>query len=364
MKTSECIYIPSRTSRDFLHTLPGRYVFFDIETTGLSSKNSTVYLIGVTWPVSYENPDREWNFCQWFADTRESEREVLREFTLCLAGFDTLVHFNGDTFDIPFVRGRLFYHRMSDPFSLITSVDLYRMARPLKKMLPIGSLKLKSLESFLGIHRDDPYTGGELIDVYNQYLKCPTWEAEKDLMLHNEEDIKGMPELLPIFAYLDMKKASYRLVGQKRERYSGFDGTEKTEICLTFESSLALPAAYTQRGEDVKLHVDGNIFTFFFTPYVGALRHYFPNYRDYFYLTMEDKIVHKSIGQFVDKAVRRKARPEECYVEKEGLFLPQKEPLITPVFQKEGKGREWFFLLEEELKWDEETATRFVQGWL
>ena len=31
-------------------------------------------------------------------------------------------------------------------------------------------MKQKSIEQFLGVHREDKYNGGQLIDVYREYL--------------------------------------------------------------------------------------------------------------------------------------------------------------------------------------------------
>ncbi len=50
-------------------------LFFDIETTGFSGTYSTLYLIGC---VYYKNGC--WNLVQWFADTLDSEKELLETF--------------------------------------------------------------------------------------------------------------------------------------------------------------------------------------------------------------------------------------------------------------------------------------------
>ena len=77
---------------------PEKLVFFDIETTGFSAGYNTVYLIGCIWPEG-----DQLRFIQWFADTKTAETDVLNAFFEFLKNFRTLVHFNGDMFDIPFV---------------------------------------------------------------------------------------------------------------------------------------------------------------------------------------------------------------------------------------------------------------------
>lgn len=48
--------------------------FFDIETTGLSPKTSSIYLIGV---MHYNSHKQSWQITQWFADDYQSEEPIL-----------------------------------------------------------------------------------------------------------------------------------------------------------------------------------------------------------------------------------------------------------------------------------------------
>ena len=50
-------------------------LFFDIETTGFSGEYSHLYLIGC---ISYQ--ENGWNLIQWFADSRDGERDLLHAF--------------------------------------------------------------------------------------------------------------------------------------------------------------------------------------------------------------------------------------------------------------------------------------------
>ena len=70
-------------------------------------------------------------------------------------------------------------------------------------------MKQKAVEAFLGISREDIYTGGQLIDVYRQYLYTKSEELLRLLLLHNEDDLKGMPSVLPILNYPDMLEAPF-----------------------------------------------------------------------------------------------------------------------------------------------------------
>ena len=74
-------------------------LFFDIETTGFSGDTSNLYLIGCTY-----FQEGSWNLIQWFADTRQAESELLDAFFGFIKRFKTLIHFNGDRFDIPYLE--------------------------------------------------------------------------------------------------------------------------------------------------------------------------------------------------------------------------------------------------------------------
>ena len=51
-------------------------VWFDIETTGLSSSSACTYMIGAVM----RNEARKWTFRQWFAEGPGEEEELLRAF--------------------------------------------------------------------------------------------------------------------------------------------------------------------------------------------------------------------------------------------------------------------------------------------
>ena len=51
---------------------------------------------------------------------------------------------------------------------------------------------------------------------------------------------------------------------------------------------------------------------------------------------------------FVDKEFRRKATKENCYIKKEGVFLPQFALAHEPVYREDAKSaRNWFAFDEE-----------------
>ena len=148
-----------------------RIVFFDIETTGLSSKSASLYLIGM---VSYD--DGAWKLTQLFAESMYEEELLLKTFFDILSakkklGRIFLISYNGDGFDIPFIKSCSRQYGFTNDFNGIISIDLIKKIRPYKKLLKLTDCRLKTVERLCGIVREDKYNGGELIYVYEEYLR-------------------------------------------------------------------------------------------------------------------------------------------------------------------------------------------------
>ncbi len=194
-------------------------LFFDIETTGFSGDTSQLYLIGCVYHDGFG-----WKLIQWFADTRQAESELLDAFFVFIKRFKTLIHFNGDRFDIPYLEKCCCRLGLSHSFEGMESMDIYKKIRPYRKLLGLESMKQKAIEQFLGISREDKYTGGQLIEVYRDYLHTHEKSLYDLLILHNEDDLKGMPAILPILSYADF--FSSPLFPQAPELWEG-DCTDK-----------------------------------------------------------------------------------------------------------------------------------------
>lgn len=326
-------------------------LFFDIETTGFSGDYSNLYLIGGTY-----FRDGSWNLTQWFADDSDSEVEILEAFFEFMKEFRKLVHFNGDGFDIPYLLKRCRFFGLSYDFSNIESIDIYRRIKPYKKLLGLENLKQKSIERFLGINRKDLYSGGELIEVYKDYLITGEQELYDMLILHNEEDLKGMPLILPILSYSDFLDHELAVKAcEIREKKDVF-GDGYQELLLQCQSQYTIPVTFEQCREMASCTATGNLLTIKIPLYEGELKYYYDNYKDYYYLIYEDTAVHKSVGEYVDKEAKRKATAKTCYSKKHGRFLPQFSRIWQPALQRDYKDKVTFAEFKEELLNDPQTC--------
>ena len=154
------------TFAQLLGYTPETSLFLDIETTGLSPAVTTLCLIGV---IAQKDDGGTWRLTQWMAENRQEEPLILAEFADLLKSCDTLIHFNGANFDLPYLREKLKQFEMPDALSDKKSLDLYRIFRPLKPLLGLAHMNQKTLQTFLGEKRSDPLSGKALIPLWHRY---------------------------------------------------------------------------------------------------------------------------------------------------------------------------------------------------
>ena len=343
-----------------LHRLgtPERLLFFDIETTGLSAGKSSLYLIGA---LSFDGS--QWKLVQWMAQRFLEEEQVLRAFTAYCAEYDTLVHFNGDTFDIPFLKACAGQYNLSMPFDQMNSIDLLKQIRPLKSLLSLDNLKLKTIERFLKIDREDQYTGGELISVYKTYTNHQSEELKHLLLLHNAEDLKNLPPLLSVLFYKDLSECKLTVLSCVQ--------TEDT-LQIACQLAFAVPKDIRFSLSSASFHLEADHLDVTFPLYTGKLRYFYPNYREYYYLPLEDYAIHKKVAQFVDPAHRKKATAKTAYTWQEGCYLPLpagkkavSELTLSgetiPVLREEYSSRDCYILFQPERAFLEAYLQLFLQ---
>ena len=90
-------------------------IFFDIETTGFSPSNSSIYLIGCL-----RRKGETLLIDQFLAENKEDERDILCQFIALLADYKTIISFNGIGFDIPFIKRWSLFPFLCDTQLLVT----------------------------------------------------------------------------------------------------------------------------------------------------------------------------------------------------------------------------------------------------
>ena len=344
-----------------------RLLFFDIETTGFSPDGSRLYLIGA---VFRDSPSGEWVLIQWFADCPQAEPECLKAFLSLTREHPILVHFNGDTFDLPYLAGRARHLGLPFCLSHTESIDLFRKIRTCKKLLGLDSLKLTAVENFLGIRRTDRYSGGQLIQVYADYLAAESPARLHLLLLHNEDDLKGLCSVLPILTYPALREKPAMLTGrqllspEERRKADMLPEGESPLLRLQFSVPDPFPVSLRLTAETGGMILQDSSVWCFIPLLRGNLKYFFPDWQNYYYLPEEDMAIHKSVGTYVSRSARKKATAKTCYMRKKGLFLPLPAPSWTPLFRESYRDPLCYTPWEPELFSDPEKADQYLHALL
>ena len=404
---------------------PDRVIYFDIETTGFRASTSSLYMIG--WAVSATSlcpedlemahgpqcrdlcsadhfpedvpeegtfhgkadntqdkgllPARtdqtggEWIVTQVLSQSYAEEVLLLKQFADVLSAYDTIIEFNGDRFDLPYMREKYAVYGMEDPFERLRTVDLYQMIRPFKNALGLTRLNQKSVEQFLMIHREDPYNGGELIDVYRSVRDhcCADEEAALDaLFLHNYEDVLGMLDMTPLLSYTMAMESSALVSAEMLERenldepdlFGRDDCSEDLPILrASFPLDVPVPRPLNVSFDNCcEIRVSRQTATVTIRALTDCLFHFFPDYRNYYYLPDEDMAIHKSVASFVDPSHRERATAQNCYVKKDGVFIPLAGDRDEPVFMRRYKDPVLWFEFRQEMLEDAESFSYYIHS--
>lgn len=384
---------------DFWGFDPETGLFFDIETTGLSAASSHVFLIGTIC-----HTERGWQLTQYLAEHTSEEPELLAAFFADAAPFSTLIHFNGTTFDLPYINARAKACRLPvlfDGASDQNSVDLYQKLRRLKKLSGAAHMKQKDLETFAGWQREDTLTGKHMVAMFHTYEKTSDPELRRLMLLHNHDDLVGMTHLLPLAAYLMLTEGTFAQI-TSCSPVAAFSGNTSTDLsfsasdisdetatdcnpdrqdtteepqpfvsgtsapatdygsphlCICFaltaplphDLSLSIPYQPARSEEKFFQLIVKNSTAIFDIPGIDAeMKYFFPDYKNYYYLPLEDQAIHKSVAAYVEKEYRVPAKAMTCYTRKSGTFYPQPSATLTPAFRSSYESQAFYFAWQEE----------------
>ena len=330
-------------------------IFFDIETTGFSPVSSNIYLIGCL-----RKQGDHLVIDQFFAENKEDEPEVLSSFMELLKQYKTIITFNGIGFDIPFIKAKCDSYGIEEHLKDFEYIDIFKLIHNIKFLLKLPNYKQKTIENFLDIHRDDKFSGGELINVYSDYIHTHSFESEELLLLHNYEDVTGMLDLIPILSYLNILNGGFQIKATEISPYTSYDGTEGNEMIITLENDYIVPKRVSYQFKEYYFTIHKNVTKIRIPLFEGELKYFYDNYKDYFYLPAEDMAVHKSVATFVDKQYRERAKAYNCYTRKTGIFLPQHDTIMSPSFKLEHKDKVSYFELTNDFSESDVMLRRYV----
>ena len=296
-----------------------KILFLDIETTGLSPRSSYIYMIGAAHYTEASGLEPEgYTITQWLAENAADEKEILVDFLSEVKNYEMLIHFNGNTFDLPFIQARCEANGLEFNYSEFKGIDIYRRIQPFKNILRLGSCKQKAVEEYLGIDR---------------------------------EDVTGMLSILPILAYSDFLSGDNIKVGKVQiNTYKDVNGLKSRELLINLTLSSPLPKPLSYNANECILTARGSEASLKVPVYDEEMKYFYEGYKDYYYLPEEDMAVHKSVSIYVDKEFRTQATAATCYTRKKSSYLPEWGPLFNPFFKRDYETKSMFFELNDEFK--------------
>ncbi len=224
------------------------FVFFDLETTGLSGGAGThAFLVGYSWFDDTGAFVVEQHLMADYA----SERGMLTFVAKDLAAAGALVTFNGKSFDAPVIETRYLFHRLTSPCAQLPHVDVLHPARRFWGGDPSLGCSLVALEQqLLGVRRVGDVPGFEIPERYFQFIRSGDAQPLADVFEHNRLDLLSLAALTARLLMLVTEGAS--ATDDEREAwalgrvYERADDTTRAE--QAFERAAELAGIAVERG--------------------------------------------------------------------------------------------------------------------
>ena len=341
-----------------LNLPPKETIYFDIETTGFSAQVTALYLIGC---IYFE--DGNWKLIQWFAEDNHSEKEALIAFSYFLQDKKYLICYNGTTFDLPYLRKKYEKYNLNFCTDRFEIIDLYKVFSSFKNFLGLKGLKQKNIEAFLGIVREDKFSGGELIEWYAKYLKLRFSDSQEreeiygTLILHNSDDLIGMAKLTKLYNFLQW----VRKVANSTEALDIYYEINDSKLVLSTPVDFDFIKTIRFSKEDYLFEIINdstiNKIILTFDVFNNELKLFYKDYKNYYYLPKEDLVIHKSLATFVDKENKVKATASNCYTKHCGAFVKIPKDSSLPVFRTDYADRSLYTLVNDKFLNSKENLT-------
>ncbi|MGI8609014.1 MAG: ribonuclease H-like domain-containing protein [Candidatus Dormibacteria bacterium] len=166
--------------------------FFDTETTGLNGGvGNHAFLVALAWRMNSSLLMR-----QYVLPDPSLELPFLEAVAADIGASGALVSYNGKTFDIPVLEGRLLLARRSPQCLDLPHLDLLHPSRRLFKAR-LGACNLQNVEAMvLGRDRGEDIPGFLIPEMYFSYLRQRDPAVLRDVVAHNRQDVVSLSLLL------------------------------------------------------------------------------------------------------------------------------------------------------------------------
>ncbi|MCC6525594.1 MAG: ribonuclease H-like domain-containing protein [Polyangiaceae bacterium] len=170
-----------------------RALYLDFETTGLGGTGCFAFLAGMCW---FEGG--RFVLEQLLLTEPDDEPELILRVAARIAASEVVVSYNGKSFDLPLLRGRLALHR-AEPLPPRPMLDLLHLARRVHRSRAFRKT-LRTVEvEVLGLGRGPDVAGEEIAARYHHYLRSGDFEPLWPVVDHNAADVLAMLGLVGFY---------------------------------------------------------------------------------------------------------------------------------------------------------------------
>ena len=289
----------------------------------------------------------------------QSKLEIIEQFLSFAKDYDVLLNYKGNSFDIPFLAGRLdilnkdlnsLTSQVKQRFSIIQenmihlrkiSYDLFDEIRPVKMGLGLVSTKLDVLRKLTGQTVTEKISGENISKFYVQHISRT--KLKNLIAIANTPDNSGFigdyePKYLDDdLAHISVSEnPSFLQDVLNRNRDNMESVIYIARLAHIFNMRKGFYNVTLEAVETQALYIKAN--TFILKLYIQelSLKQFYINYRDYFYFPAEDMAMHKSVAEFADKNSKKKATPQTAYANITGNFVKIPSQYIKEENKKEG----------------------------
>lgn len=308
-------------------------LFFDLETTGLHADAASIYMMNCCHVDEAGGLQIE----QWLSNSYPSEKALLLELSKCIKHHPVLVHYYGNRFQLPFLRKKYEQYGIDCP-DFSKSIDLYKIIEAFKKQELLTNHKRDYLEKQLSFKRKEARKGAELIPLYSEYIQgqylyhnnasklCKLSNQLTILLTHGKDDLRSLLALLG-FAIWDGTSLIPYYSYANEPKYN--QSEQQLTLIFTLPAIIPIHKVVKSFIGNIEVHITNNASdrtlseaNLTIPVLKTTLKYYYQNYKDYYYLPLEDMAIHKSVGSFVEAGHRKKATARTCYCRRTGTFLP------------------------------------------
>ncbi|MBX7258949.1 MAG: ribonuclease H-like domain-containing protein [Candidatus Hydrogenedentes bacterium] len=181
----------SASDDELIEFNPRTAFFIDTETTGLSGGTGTVaFLVGIAYFV-----EEGLRLDQCFMRDYDDEEPMLQYLDEVMKPCETVVSYNGKTFDMPLLRTRFIQNRIRFRMDGALHFDLLHAARRFFKRR-LGNCSLGNVErEVLGLERHGDVPGHEIPQLWFDYLRTRDARRLAPVFYHHRMDILSLVAL-------------------------------------------------------------------------------------------------------------------------------------------------------------------------